>query len=114
MDVNLKRVAVVPPREPQTLRDSNFTCAYSGDLFPFAATLEVTYATIAIYDEDNGEHSVEADPTFCPRQRLYDALLLKSPQDSAEPSTHTKGVTTAFPRPTSRANWIPSRPRCCS
>ncbi|MCX9931610.1 ABC transporter permease [Escherichia coli] len=50
-------------------------------LFPFAATLEVTNATIAIYDEDNGEHSVELTQRFCPRQRLYHVLLLKSPQE---------------------------------
>ncbi|MCS5961298.1 hypothetical protein LNP74_26310 [Klebsiella pneumoniae subsp. pneumoniae] len=40
-------------------------------LFPFAATLEVTNATIAIYNEDSGRHAVELTPALCPRQSLY-------------------------------------------
>ncbi len=66
-------------------------------LFPFAATLEVTNATIAIYDEDNGEHSVELTQRFA-RASSTHVLLLKSPQEDPPDHRHTKGVTTgAFP-----------------
>ena len=50
-------------------------------LFPFAATLEVTNATIAIYDEDNGEHSVELTQRFARASAFTHVLLLKSPQE---------------------------------
>ena len=46
-------------REPQTRAILILPVLIQVILFPFAATLEVTNATIAIYDEDNGEHSVE-------------------------------------------------------
>lgn len=42
-------------REPQTRAILILPVLIQVILFPFAATLEVTNATIAIYDEDNGE-----------------------------------------------------------
>lgn len=50
-------------------------------LFPFAATLEVTNATIAIYNEDNGKHSVELTQRFARAKAFTHILLLKSPQE---------------------------------
>ncbi len=80
MDVNPQRVAVAATQTANP-RDSDFTCAYSGDSVPFAATLEVTNATIAIYDEDNGEHSVELTQRFARASAFTHVLLLKSPQE---------------------------------
>ena len=51
-------------REPQTRAILILPVLIQVILFPFAATLEVTNATIAIYDEDNGEHSVELTHTL--------------------------------------------------
>ena len=51
-------------REPQTRAILILPVLIQVILFPFAATLEVTNATIAIYDEDNGEHSVELTQRF--------------------------------------------------
>ncbi len=83
-------------REPQTRAILILPVLIQVILFPFAATLEVTNATIAIYDEDNGEHSVELTQRL-PRQPLPCAAAEKPAGGSARPSTH-KGVTTgAFP-----------------
>lgn len=85
-------------REPQTRAILILPVLIQVILFPFAATLEVTNATIAIYDEDNGEHSVELTSTFCPRQRLYPCAAAEKPAGDPPDHRHTKGVTTgAFP-----------------
>ncbi len=47
-------------------------------LFPFAATLEVTNASIAIYNEDNGKHSVELTQRFAKATAFSHITLLKS------------------------------------
>ena len=49
-------------------------------LFPFAATLEVTNATIAIYNEDSGRHAVELTQRFARAKAFTHVLLLQSPQ----------------------------------
>ncbi|XPE48062.1 hypothetical protein ACNKHO_04875 [Shigella flexneri] len=49
-------------------------------LFPFAATLEVANATIAIYNEDDGKHSVELTQRFARAKAFTHVLLLESPQ----------------------------------
>ncbi len=41
----------------------------------------MTNATIAIYDEDNGEHSVELTQRFARASAFTHVLLLKSPQE---------------------------------
>ncbi|EZE71128.1 hypothetical protein BX29_00075 [Escherichia coli O45:H2 str. 2009C-4780] len=112
-------------REPQTRAILILPVLIQVILFPFAATLEVTNATIAIYDEDNGEHSVELTQRFarasafthvlllkspqeirptidtqnvCPRQRLYSCAAAEKPTGDPPNHRHTKGVTTgAFP-----------------
>jgi len=49
-------------------------------LFPFAATLEVTHATIAIYSEDSGQASVELTQRLAKARAFTQVLLLHSPQ----------------------------------
>ncbi len=66
-------------REPQTRAILILPVLIQVILFPFAATLEVTNATIAIYDEDNGEHSVELTQRFARASAFTHVLLLKSP-----------------------------------
>jgi hypothetical protein len=51
-------------REPQTRAILIMPVLIQVLLFPFAATLEVTNATIAIYNEDNGKHAVELTQRF--------------------------------------------------
>ena len=67
-------------REPQTRAILILPVLIQVILFPFAATLEVTNATIAIYDEDNGEHSVELTQRFARASAFTHVLLLKNPQ----------------------------------
>ncbi len=98
-------------REPQTRAILILPVLIQVILFPFAATLEVTNATIAIYDEDNGEHSVELTQRFARASAFTHVLLLKSPQEIRPPSTHKRRYSWCVSRLTSRANWIPSRPR---
>ena len=66
-------------REPQTRAILVLPVLIQVLLFPFAATLEVTNATIAIYNEDNGKHSVELT------QRFADHRYAKSPAAGALP-----------------------------
>lgn len=68
-------------REPQTRAILILPVLIQVILFPFAATLEVTNATIAIYDEDNGAHSVELTQRFARASAFTHVLLLKSPQE---------------------------------
>ncbi|MGR9969869.1 ABC transporter permease, partial [Escherichia coli] len=51
-------------REPQTRAILILPVLIQVILFPFAATLEVTNATIAIYHDDNSQHSVELTQRF--------------------------------------------------
>ncbi|MFO6427286.1 ABC transporter permease [Escherichia coli] len=74
-------------REPQT-RAILILPVIQVILFPFAATLEVTNATIAIYDEDNGEHSVELTQRFA-RASAFTHVLLLQPQE-IRPTIHTQ------------------------
>lgn len=50
-------------------------------LFPFAATLEVTNATIAIYNEDSGPHAIELTQRFAKASAFSHVLLLHSQQE---------------------------------
>ncbi len=70
-------------REPQTRAILVLPVLLQVLLFPFAATLEVTNATIAIYNEDNGKHSVELTQRFARAKAFTHILLLKSPGDPA-------------------------------
>ncbi|WP_333881102.1 ABC transporter permease [Atlantibacter hermannii] len=65
-------------REPQTRAILILPVVIQVLLFPFAATLEVTNASIAIYNEDNGKHSVELTQRFAKATAFSHITLLKS------------------------------------
>ena len=68
-------------REPQTRAILIMPVLIQVLLFPFAATLEVTNATIAIYNEDSGKHAVELTQRFARAKAFTHVLLLKSAQE---------------------------------
>ncbi len=76
-------------REPQTRAILVLPVLLQVVLFPFAATLEVTNATIAIYNEDNGKHSVELRQRFARAKAFTHVLLLQSPQ-AIQPTIDTQ------------------------
>jgi hypothetical protein len=78
-------------REPQTRAILVLPVLIQVLLFPFAATLEVTNATIAIYNEDNGKHSVELTQRFARAKAFTHILLLKSAGNPAH-NRHTKST----------------------
>lgn len=80
MDINSQRAAIAITRTADASH-SDFKLLIQVILFPFAATLEVTNATIAIYNEDNGKHSVELTQRFARASAFTHVLLLKSPQE---------------------------------
>jgi hypothetical protein len=80
MDVDSQRAAVAAARAADP-GHFDFAGADSGAAVPFAATLEVTNATIAIYNEDNGKHAVELTQRFARAKAFTHVLLLKSPQE---------------------------------
>lgn len=67
-------------RDPQTRMILIMPVILQVLLFPFAATLEVTHATIAIYSEDGGQSSVELTQRFAKARAFNQVLLLRSPQ----------------------------------
>lgn len=101
-------------REPQTRAILVLPVLIQVLLFPFAATLEVTNATIAIYNEDNGKHSVELTQRFARAKAFTHILLLKSPQEIQPTIDTQKRYCWCGSRRISPAIWIPSRPRRCS
>lgn len=80
VDINPQRAAIAVTRAADP-RDLIFSVLIQVLLFPFAATLEVTNATIAIYNEDNGKHAVELTQRFARAKAFTHILLLKSPQE---------------------------------
>ncbi|PWC11229.1 ABC transporter permease [Brenneria corticis] len=68
-------------REPQTRSILILPVIIQVCLFPFAATLDVTNATIAIYNEDNGQASVELTQRFAKAQAFSNVLLLHGAQE---------------------------------
>lgn len=67
-------------RDPQTRAILVMPVILQAVLFPFAATLEVKHATIAIYSEDNGQASVELTQRFAKAQAFAKVLWLRNPQ----------------------------------
>ncbi|WP_042859505.1 ABC transporter permease [Dickeya sp. NCPPB 3274] len=70
-------------REPQTRAILVLPVLLQVLLFPFAATLDVTDATLAIYSEDNGPASVELTQRFASASAFSRVITLHSPQDIA-------------------------------
>ncbi|MBW7983700.1 ABC transporter permease [Enterobacillus tribolii] len=68
-------------RDPQTRVILVAPVLFQVLLFPFAATLEVTNATIAVYSEDNGPASVELTQRFARAKAFSHVLQLRSPQE---------------------------------
>ncbi|SQI34236.1 Inner membrane transport permease ybhR [Serratia plymuthica] len=68
-------------RDPQTRAILILPVILQVLLFPFAATLEVTNATIAVYSEDSGHASVELTQRFAKAKAFSHVLLLRSPQE---------------------------------
>lgn len=101
-------------REPQTRAILILPVLIQVILFPFAATLEVTNATIAIYNEDNGKHSVELTQRFARAKAFTHVLLLNSPQE-IQPTIDTQKalLLVRFPADFSR-NLEPSSLRRCN
>ncbi|GKX63465.1 Inner membrane transport permease ybhR [Pragia fontium] len=68
-------------RDPQTRVILVLPVLMQVILFPFAATLEVTNATIAVYSEDNGKASVELTQRIAKASAFSQVLLLHSSQE---------------------------------
>ncbi len=77
-------------REPQTRAILVLPVLLQVLLFPFAATLEVTNATIAIYNEDNGKHAVEL--TQRSPARLYPHPAAEKPAGDPAHHRHAKSA----------------------
>ncbi|KHN91441.1 hypothetical protein BSK71_07340 [Pectobacterium actinidiae] len=70
-------------RDPQTRSILVLPVILQVSLFPFAATLDVTNATIAIYSEDSGPHAIELTQRFAKAKSFSHVQMLHSPQDVA-------------------------------
>lgn len=68
-------------RDPQTRAILVMPVLLQVLLFPFAATLEVTNATIAVYSEDSGPHSIELTQRFAKAKAFSHVLLLRNQQE---------------------------------
>ncbi len=97
-------------REPQTRAILIMPVLIQVLLFPFAATLEVTNATIAIYNEDNGRHAVELTQRFARAKAFTHVMLLKSPQEIRPTIDEQKRCCSSASRRTSRAISTPTSP----
>lgn len=69
-------------RDPQTRIILVAPVLFQALLFPFAATLEVTNATVAVYSEDNGPLSVELTQRFGRAKAFSHLILLTNPQET--------------------------------
>ncbi len=111
MDINPQELQSLL-REPQTRAILIMPVLIQVLLFPFAATLEVTNATIAIYNEDSGRHAVELTQRFA--RALYPRPAAASPQAIQPTIDEQKALLVVRFRPISRAIWITIKPPRCS
>lgn len=68
-------------RDPQTRIILVAPVIFQVLLFPFAATLEVKNATVAVYSEDNGPASIELTQRFANAKSFSKLLQLHNPQE---------------------------------
>ncbi|WP_407656491.1 ABC transporter permease [Limnobaculum zhutongyuii] len=68
-------------RDPQTRAILVLPVLMQVILFPFAATLEVTNASIAIYSEDSGKASIELTQRIAKAKAFSNVILLHSSQE---------------------------------
>ena len=62
-------------QEPQTRIILILPVIFQMILFPFAATLDVTNASVAIFDEDNGKQSIELTQRIAKASAFSETLL---------------------------------------
>lgn len=84
-------------REPQTRAILIMPVLIQVLLFPFAATLEVTNATIAIYNEDSGRHAVELTSALPAPKPLPTSCCCKARRRSSRPSMNKSSAGGALP-----------------
>ncbi|MGG4608619.1 ABC transporter permease [Providencia sp. Me31A] len=68
-------------QEPQTRIILILPVIFQMILFPLAATLEVTNTTIAVFDQDNGKHSIELTQRLAKASAFSHVLLIKNEHD---------------------------------
>ncbi|MBC8946477.1 MULTISPECIES: ABC transporter permease [Xenorhabdus] len=68
-------------RDPKTRATLILPVIFQMSLFPWAATLEVKNATIAIYDEDKGRASIELTQRLAKSKAFPDVIMLNSSQE---------------------------------
>ncbi|XPE55347.1 hypothetical protein ACNKHW_04785 [Shigella flexneri] len=87
-----------------------YPCNFQMILFPLAATLEVTNATIAIYDEDKAEHPVELTLRFA-HASAFTHVLLRKADMRFRPTIDTESVAAGrFPANSRAAGDLPTAP----
>lgn len=79
-------------REPQTRSILVLPVIIQVCVFPFAATLDVTNATIAIYSEDNGHAAIELTQRFAKAQSFSNVVMLHNPYDIAPTLDNQKAL----------------------
>lgn len=79
-------------QEPQTRIILIVPVIFQMILFPFAATLDVTNASVAIFDEDNGKQSIELTQRIAKASAFSQTLLLKSEHEIKETIDNRKAL----------------------
>lgn len=79
-------------REPQTRNLLILPVVIQVSLFPFAATLDVTRATLALYSEDSGPASIELTQRIANARTFSQVLTLHSPQAIAPTIDNQKAL----------------------
>ncbi|MCK9781883.1 MULTISPECIES: ABC transporter permease [Enterobacterales] len=79
-------------QEPQTRIILIMPVIFQMILFPFAATLDVTNASIAIFDEDNGKQSIELTQRIAKASAFSQTLLLKNEHEIKEAIDNRKAL----------------------
>ncbi|KLN46644.1 membrane protein, partial [Providencia rettgeri] len=79
-------------QEPQTRAILILPVIFQMILFPLAATLEVTNTTIAIFDQDSGEHSIELTQRLAKASAFSQVLLLKNEHEIRETLDNRKAL----------------------
>ncbi|OCA54451.1 ABC transporter permease [Photorhabdus namnaonensis] len=79
-------------RDPQTRAILVMPVIFQMILFPLSATLDVTNATIAIFDEDKGKASIELTQRLAKSKAFPDVLLLNHSQEIQPVIDHQKAL----------------------
>ncbi|OAT47908.1 permease component of an ABC superfamily transporter [Proteus hauseri ATCC 700826] len=79
-------------QEPQTRAILIMPVIFQMVLFPFAATLDVTNASVAIFNEDNGKQSIELTQRIAKASAFSQTLLLKNEYEIKETIDNRKAL----------------------